>query len=60
MKKEIRAELRDLKKQRTRQQDTFGKFMKASNRVWKATERAFGRSVTKIDRRIAILEGRLS
>jgi len=65
--RQIKAELRDIKRTRQTIQRTHGRWMAEKNRViarlnlhFQRGTKAVARSHAKIDRRCAILEGRLS
>lgn len=60
MNKEYRKELAKLKKLRTTQANQFIKTADRINREFEREQRAYGKRNDKLNRRIAILEGRLS
>ena len=60
MKKEHKAELKRLQRDRRMAETSLMKFSKEQKRQYVKMERSFLKLTGRIDRRIAILEGRLS
>jgi len=60
MNKEIRKELRAVKKQRRINEVAFSVFQRNQNRHFEREQRGLAKRLARLDRRAAILEGRLS